>query len=195
MDETRKGVDVMTKMTEYDRLDQIVKKELKEDIIADIKNYLIFNESDLQSCVYHHMRNHLHRLNRPEWCVFNKPYLKRRAIFPDIVLFQDIYPRIAIELKWWNGNWNEITAMKDRDKLKLIRLKYPTVTKGFFCYVYDMPVESHEREFYSGQDWEKRYYFDVPINIRKHMRKDIYREWKKEWQRYRYRYEEKLSTK
>jgi hypothetical protein len=171
----------MTKIPHSNRMDQVVRYDLKEDIIRDIKNHKIFYEGDLQSCVYYHLRNYSRRIEGPKWAVLNKPYLKKEGVYPDIVMFRGSQPKIAIELKWWDRGWNERTGNKDRSKLKVIRTKYPTVSKGFFLYVYDKQGEDDEKFFYGGSKWENFYYFDIPINIRDIMSEAKYEEWVGTW--------------
>jgi len=129
-----------SKITKTGRRDvqKFIRYRLKSKITRDLKHSRIFNEADLQSVVYLHLRRYLSHDKR--WKIFNQPYIsklwgQRKTInfFPDIVLAIK-KPRISIELKE-KRTVRKNRVMKDAKKLYKLK-KQGVIRKGFIIYLY-----------------------------------------------------------
>lgn len=185
----------LTKKIKTERLDlqRFIKNELKQKIVRDLKNSRIFNEADLQSNVYLHLRKYLKNDNR--WKIYNQPYItkmwggrKTIKFFPDLVLAKT-KPRISIELKE-KKSVKKTQIINDAKKLYKLR-KQNVIRKGFVIYLYQNSRENNEQDIQKEVNfWTKKYspYVNcIMINAIQHISKGKQELWIKQWNKARYR--------
>jgi len=133
-------------MTERRDVQKFIKHRLKPKIAKDLKHSRIFNEADLQSVVYLHIRRYLAHDKR--WKIFNQPHIskiwgqkKTINFFPDIVLAVT-KPRISIELKEKRGV-KKSRVVNDAKKLFKLR-KQGVIRKGFVIYLFQIIKKTKE---------------------------------------------------
>ena len=105
----------------------------------DLKQGRIANEADLQCCVNFHLRKFVDSVFDLKWRIQNKPAVlggwRESAKFPDIVIAHAYQPKYAIELKDLRGVINRDSINRDRQKLRLMGQRIPSVSKGYFVYI------------------------------------------------------------
>ena len=116
------------------KLNGFIDKDLKKKIQGDLQNHLIFRESDIECCVYYHLRKFLR--GDGKWRVVTRRYSRLAGgKYPDILIFRKEKPLIAIELKWWE---RKRISKTDRKKLREYQKKI-SAKKTFFVNVhYDL---------------------------------------------------------
>lgn len=86
--------------------------------------------------------------------------------YPDIVVAYNNKPRFAFELKDLRTGFNRGRVNRDREKLRSMHKRMSSVTKGYLLYIiHKEDWDDLEGGFYSGWDWESRFYFEVPILV------------------------------
>ena len=179
--------------TERRDLQKFIKNELKQKIVKDLKKSRIFNEADLQSNVYLHLRKYLKNDNR--WKIYNQPYItkmwggkKTIKFYPDLVLAKT-KPRISIELKE-KIYIKKTQIIKDAKKLYKLRMQN-VIRKGFVIYLYQNSKKNNEQEIQKEVNfWIKKYspyVYCIMINAIQHIAKNKREQWVKQWKKARYR--------
>jgi len=98
---------------------------IRKDLQEDFQRNHMLAESDLEACIYRHLRNFL----EPDkaWRVFVGAYVKTLHRYPDLILLDGHKRRVAIELKWRRPGISE----KDRRVLNQF-LNTPHARKAYF---------------------------------------------------------------
>lgn len=92
-------------------IEDFLLKDLPTRIRQDLTDLRIIKESDLECCIYYHLRVLLQDDN--DWRVLARRYSPQTGHYPDFLIFQRSKPRISIELKWNKGH----ISKKDRSSL------------------------------------------------------------------------------
>jgi len=96
-------------------LETFIKKHLPEKLREDLRGIRLVKEADVECATYHHLRRFLGK--DPKWLVLARKYVKRTGKYPDLLIYKNDCPRLAIELKW-----NRATIeKKDIQSLKAVR--------------------------------------------------------------------------
>jgi len=74
------------------------KKRLRKKLLGDLKNLRLFKESDVECAVYYHLRRYIGE--DPRWRVLARKHVRRIGRYPDLLIFENGHPAVAIELKW-----------------------------------------------------------------------------------------------
>ena len=98
---------------------------IKKLLQQDLRRCKMVKEADLESCVYYHLRRFLGRDR--SWRIFARKYSKTIKRYPDLLLYKEGTPCIAIELKWMR----EKISRKDRKTLAAC-LDTLSVNKAYF---------------------------------------------------------------
>ncbi|OLB37714.1 MAG: hypothetical protein AUH11_08130 [Acidobacteria bacterium 13_2_20CM_57_17] len=93
------------------RIERYVLNELKPRLRMDLRSLRIVKEADIETCAYYHLRRYLKR--DPRWTILARFFARRTGHYIDLVIFRNLKPRLAIELKW---NRRKIVE-KDRESL------------------------------------------------------------------------------
>jgi hypothetical protein len=88
------------------RVEQFVNKELLHCLERDLQNLLMIKESDLECCLYFHLRRFLE--SDEKWKVFARKHVKpsgariaeKKRRYIDFIVFHGEDPKLAFELKW-----------------------------------------------------------------------------------------------
>ncbi len=157
------------------KLNGFIDKDLKKKIQSDLQNHLIFRESDIECCVYHHLRRFLH--GDGKWRVVTRRYSRRAGgKYPDILIFRKEKPLIAIELKWGRKR----ISRTDRKKLRKYQKKI-SAKKTFFVNVhYDL---FHYKKLKKKTRNEKFHLKEIIVDLG-YPRKE-YSKWRKEHDKYK----------
>ncbi len=162
--------------------------ELPSRILSDVYNFFVFNEADLQAVVYHWTttwmeRNYPSDAARPRF-LLNQPALRvsGQLVRPDLVMFHGHQPIVAIELKCELNRPSHAGSEKDIEKLRVCKTAYPTLKNAYFLYLYDSDSDLDV----DVEDWMKRYFFTIPVNVRRHPTRRLrnrYVHWRRKWKR------------
>ncbi|MFH1807993.1 MAG: hypothetical protein ABIJ09_04570 [Pseudomonadota bacterium] len=126
----------MPRKINVSEVESYIRDGLRRALERDLRKMKMVKEGDLQSCAYFHLRRKL--AADPRWRIVNKGWVKKLSRYPDMILFTDFAPRIAIEFKW-NPKRDEIqkkdrqTLLRSKKKLKL--------NKTYFIYTELLPRE------------------------------------------------------
>jgi hypothetical protein len=154
----------------------LIKQDLVEKLLADVKKHKIINEADLQcraACHLDKMLHSGHRLtNQP-----NIPVGIRRAkdyVKPDIVIYdKDDGPLTAVELKCFldrSCNFNQIAdqVWKDAEKLRKFRTRYGGSKNAHALVFVNAEREDYfalKSEFRAKEEWMSHYFFFTVVNV------------------------------
>lgn len=117
----------MPKLINRSTVGEFIKNKLRDKLRDDLLNIKIIKESDLQCCIYYHLRNFLQQDTR--WKISTRIFVPHTGKFPDIILFKKDIPKIGIELKW------NKKSLGKKDRKSLHKLLEIGVNKVYYINV------------------------------------------------------------
>ncbi len=120
-------------------IEEFLTKRLAHKIKQDLTDLRIVKESDLECCIYHHLRVFLQDDN--EWRVLARRYSPQTGRYPDFLIFHKGAPRVAIELKWNRGR----ISKKDRQSLGESISKLGVDRAYFITTLIDKPYQPTQK--------------------------------------------------
>ena len=136
-------------------VENFVRKDLPRKLKTDLHDLRMVKEADLECCAYYHLRRFLR--SDLTWKVFARKHSRHTLYYTDLIIFRKKYPRIAIELKWSEGN----ISPKDRASLdKSIRSL--RVNKAYFITT-TAGTEAYQKV--EKKPLEKNRLFEIPIDL------------------------------
>ena len=92
-------------------IQRFIRKELRRKLRTDLRERRLLKEADVECAAYYHLRGFIG--NDLGWRVLAHKYVRLTGNYPDLLIYRELLPVIAIELKWNQRNIGE----KDRKSL------------------------------------------------------------------------------
>lgn len=179
-------------MFDSERFNGFVNNELGRLIIEDIRNYYVFNESDLHSAAYYYIRKFFSQKDSDHsdrMVVRCEPSMgRKRKTKPDIVVFNKYNPNYFIELKMFRRKRyvidliNKKDIQRDLKKLNSYLKKY-TAKWGFLIVIYDSDEICSIKAKEYGYDSIKVVTINMRLNEKGRLRRD-YEKWRGQFDKY-----------
>jgi hypothetical protein len=112
-------------------IESFLRRKLKQEIRKDLRELRIVKEADLECCVYYHLRRSILKDDR-RWKILARKHVKQMGAYPDLLIFENATPRIAIELKWAKDHMPSKDLKSLRESLGLLG-----VNKAYFVVATD----------------------------------------------------------
>lgn len=131
-----------------------IEQNWKVFMIDQIKRCKIISEFDFQAAFYNLIINKIEEVSDDTWRIYNMYYLRRKKMYPDLLLFQNNLPIICIEFK--NYLFQEQSDKKiqiDVSKLNNIFKAYPDTMKyGISINLLKRPIKFNIKKGIYGKN-------------------------------------------
>lgn len=171
------------------RADSLILNDLPQYLIQEWYNLNIYNESDMQCCVYWWLRDYFDTVRSAKWIIRTQPTtpLDHGGTYkPDVSIFRNSVLYDAIELKCQLDGIYGTVFDKDIEKFRVLKTQYN------LRHAYQLVLYDDERVLklpsYSKEDWMKDYLTLVAANVRYHpsgRRRNNYQMARKKWEKFR----------